>query len=497
MKIDELLSIEKIYKRYPGVQALSDVSFSMRKGEVHGLVGANGAGKSTLIKIMGGATQPDAGKIYLNGKQIIPLTPHKSQEEGIQVIFQDLNLVPCLSVMENIFLGNELRNKFGVANDRYMFIETAKMLERLCLKIDPKTRVDNLSISLQQMVAIAKALHRKALLLIMDEATAAIPGDEIEILFERIRCLQGLGVGIIYVSHQIDEIFKICNYVTILRDGKFVTTKKVRDTNKHEIISMMVGKDVNEQFPSRKNKPGHVFFSVNKFSKENHYKNISFDLRKGEIVGFFGLVGAGRTELFRSIFGAETIQSGEIIFNGNKVVFKNPSDAVLQGIGLIPEERKTQGLLLIMSISQNISLPSIKRISNSLFINKKQEQKIVNEQIRKLRINPPNSEQKVQNLSGGNQQKVVLAKWLATNSSLLILDQPTRGIDVGAKAEIYRLMRQLAFEGHGIVMISDEIQEIMGMSDRVVVMHEGEVMGILEKKDISQKRLLHLAYGEK
>lgn len=496
MTDNEFIKIQGLSKRYPGVLALDNVSFSINRGEVHGLVGANGAGKSTLNKILGGAIQPDKGSIYINGTPILPLTPRKSQEIGIQVIHQDLNLVPKMSVMENIFLGYEIRNNHVLTNDKEMRHAAAKILDGLGVQISTDVPVGSLSISYKQMVAVAAALRRKAILLILDETTAAITGEEIDHLFARIRKLRDMGLGLIYVSHQIDEIFEICDRVSILRDGKYIDTLNVKNTSKEEIISLMVGMHISDQFPKGNIKKGHAILSVENLTAEGKFQDISFEIKKGEILGFFGLVGAGRTELFKTIFGVEHPKSGRVSFSNVEKIFRKPSQAVSSGIGFLPEDRKKEGLLTKMSVLHNISLPSLNKITNLGVIKSQQERKIAKNQIENLKIATPSLNQKVEFLSGGNQQKVIFAKWLVTKPSLLILDQPTRGIDVRTKGEIYKIIHSLAKEGHAIILISDELQEIMGMSDRIVIMHEGKLMGILDKKDASQEKVLHLAYGE-
>ncbi len=492
-----LLNIQGLTKRYPGVLALDDVSFSAQPGEVHGLVGANGAGKSTLIKILAGAIHPDKGAIFLNSEQVLPLSPRKSQEIGIQVIHQELNLVPHMSVMENIFLGYEARTNHFFTDDREMRKSSAQLLEGLGVNISPDVQLGSLSVSFQQMVAIAAALRRKAVLLVLDETTAAITGEEIDHLFIRVCKLRDLGLGFIYVSHQIDEIFEICDRVSILRDGKYIATQNVKNTSKAEIISLMVGSQMSDEFPKGIIKKGYPVLSVNNLTQKGKFNDVSFEIRRGEILGFFGLVGAGRTELFKAIFGMAHATSGFIAYNGIKKVIKKPSQAVKLGLGFLPEDRKKEGLLLKMSVLHNISLPSINKISKFGLIRSNKERHIAKKQVDDLKIITPNLNQKVEFLSGGNQQKVILAKWLATKPSLLILDQPTRGIDVRAKREIYKIIHSLAQEGHAIILISDELQEILGLSDKIVVMHEGNVGGVFNKKDVSQEIILHTAYGEK
>jgi ABC-type sugar transport system ATPase subunit len=492
----QLLSIEGLSKRYPGVLALDDVSITLNRGEVHGLVGANGAGKSTLIKVLAGAVQPDKGSIYLNGERVIPLSPKKSQDIGIQVIHQELNLVPKMSVMENIFLGYEITSNKIILNDREMRAASTQILDTLGVKIPPDIPLGALSVSFQQMVAVAAALRRNAIILILDETTAAITGEEMDHLFGRVKNLRDKGLGIIFVSHQIDEIFQICDRVSILRDGKYIATKDVKNTSKAEIISLMVGTKISDEFPKGVIKKGDVVLSIEKLSQKNTFTDVSFDIKKGEVVGFFGLVGAGRTELFKTIFGITRPTSGSIILNGVKKNIKKPSEAVRLGLGFLPEDRKREGLLLKMSVLHNITLPSLHKLLQFGMIQSDKEKNLAKEQVKNLNIITPTLGQKVMFLSGGNQQKVILAKWLAIKPTLLILDQPTRGIDVGAKREIYKIVHSLAEEGHAIILISDELQEVLGLSDKIVVMREGIIKGIVNKKGASQQKILSLAYGE-
>jgi len=492
----ELLKISNLYKKFPGVIALNDVSFTVNSGEVHGLVGANGAGKSTLNKILAGAIAPDSGEIFLKDQQILPLNPKKSQDLGIQVIHQDLNLVLNMSVMENVFLGHEIEKGGLFVNKAVIRNETRKIFDSLGVNIDPDCLIKNLTVSYRQMVAVASAMRRKASLLVFDETTAAITQEESKHLFEKIRKLRSMGLGLIFVSHQIEEIFEICDRVTVLRDGKYMGTLDVKKTSKKELIALMVGYDVTDQFPVRKLKTSQILFEVRNLKRTKESDDLSFDIKQGEILGFFGLVGAGRTEVFRSVFGADSIVDGEIYFSGKRIFIKHPQDAVKNKIGLIPEDRKNQGLLLSMSVKQNISLPSIKKISTRGLIKKTRELPLVNDLVKKFNIITSDINKPVRTLSGGNQQKVVLAKWLSTNPALLILDQPTRGIDVGAKAEIYRLIQNLSEAGHAIVLISDELQEILGMCDRIVIMHEGKITGILDHSEANQHLLLELAYGK-
>ena len=492
----ELLKISNLHKEFPGVVALKDVSFSVKSGEVHGLIGANGAGKSTLNKILAGAINADSGEIFLNERQILPLTPKKAQDLGIQVIHQDLNLVLNMSVMENVFLGHEIEKGGFFINKSQLRCETQKIFDNLGVNIDPDCLVKNLTVSFRQMVAVASAIRRKATLLVFDETTAAITQEETRHLYEKIKKLRSMGLGLIFVSHQIEEIFEICDRVTVLRDGKYMGTLDVKKTSKKELIAMMVGYDIAEQFPIRTRTHGETLFQVKNLKQNRESETLSFDIKQGEILGFFGLVGAGRTEVFRTIFGADNAFQGEMYCSGKRIHIKNPKDAVKNRIGLIPEDRKNQGLLLSMSVRQNISLPSVKKLAKAGFIKNSDEMPLIQSLVKKFSIVTSDVNKPVRNLSGGNQQKVVLAKWLSTDPVLLILDQPTRGIDVGAKAEIYRLIQNLSEAGHAIVLISDELQEILGMCDRIAVMHEGKITGIIDHSEANQHLLLEMAYGK-
>ncbi|MBN1264985.1 MAG: sugar ABC transporter ATP-binding protein [Anaerolineales bacterium] len=489
------LSTENLLKEYPGVRALDQVSISFNSGEVHGLIGANGAGKSTLIKILAGAIQPDNGSVFLDGRSILPLTPAKAKQEGIQVIHQDLNLVPQLNVAQNVFLGHEIRMRCGLLSEQAMRNRTQQILDELGMPISPEDKVADLSVSYQQMVAVAAALLQEARILIVDEATAALTVEEIDHLFDRIRMLRDRGLSIVYVSHRLEEIFEICDCVSILRDGIYNGTLTCSETERNNLIERMVGDKFEEQYPKAVNTSGKELLQVQGLKLKNEGDPISFSIREGEIFGLFGLVGSGRTEIARAIFGADTYPEGEIWLRGSRLHLHRPADAVAQGIGLIPEDRKKQGLLLGMSLQKNITLPSIRSFTKSGLLNQRSEIAESQRQIEDLRIVTAGPSQEVRYLSGGNQQKVVLAKWLATQSSLLILDQPTRGIDVRAKTEIYQLMQRLAAAGHALLIISDELPEVIGMSDRIGVMFEGRLMAVLEKEKATQETLLQLACG--
>ena len=489
------LKMVNICKAYPGVKALDNVSFELRQGEVHALLGENGAGKSTLCKIIAGAQPMDSGEYYLFGKKIESLTPQSAKEAGISMIYQEFNLLPYLKVYENLFLGKELGS--GVKTNKKLMIEkTREVFKRFKMDIDPRARVCDLSNAYKQLVEIAKAVLEDAKVLIMDEPTAPLGNREVETLFELIRSLKAEGVSIIYISHRLEELFEVSDRITVMRDGHYIDTLNTKDTNRNTLVKMMVGRELSEDYPSRQRAIGEEVLRVEHLSTvETGIKDVSFTLHKGEILGFAGLVGAGRTEVMRALFGADEKSSGEIYIKGKKVDIKRPIDAIHRGISLIPEDRKGQGVSLTLTIRENISMVRLKSLSNAVRVSRRREKALVNEYINALSIKTPSMEQLAKNLSGGNQQKVVVAKWLAAQSDVIILDEPTRGIDVGAKYEIYLLMNQLIKEGKSLIMISSEMPELIGMSDRILVMHQGELQGELEEDEITQENILKLASG--
>lgn len=490
----DILTIHHVTKTYPGVVALNDVSLAFRKGEVHALVGENGAGKSTLIKLISGAIQPDTGSVEIDGVSYDGMTPALSRGLGIEVIYQEFNLIPNLSVAENIFMGNYPGNKVTV-NFAKMREKTKEVFERMKIQINPNALVKDLSVAYMQMVEIAKALSRDVRVLIMDEPTAPLTIDEVDTLLDLVQQLKESGVTVIYVSHRLNEIDRIADRVSVFRDGELVGTKDIGEIDRQQMVRMMVGREIDdESYPERRHALGDVVLEVKGLCGTG-IENISFNVRKGEIFGLAGLVGAGRTETVRALFGCDPCKKGEVCLNGQTVSISGPGDAVKLGIGLVPEDRKQQGVILPLSIRENVMLPILKSISRLLVVDRRKEKRVISEYRDALRIKTPSFEQKVMNLSGGNQQKVVLSKWLASKSRILILDEPTRGIDVGAKQEIYELIRGLTEKGITIIMISSEMKEILGMSDRILVLCEGRQAGILERKDFSQERVLGLASG--
>ena len=490
-----VLKMEKICKYYPGVTALDHVDFELRKGEVHALLGENGAGKSTLCKIIAGAQPMDDGSFCLDGEQIRTLTPQSAKDKGVSMIYQEFNLVPYLKVYENMFLGKEIER--GIyADKRAMIRKTREVFERFHIEIDPNSRISDLSNAYKQQVEIAKAVLENAKVLIMDEPTAPLGNREVENLFEMIRTLKSEGVSIIYISHRLEELFEISDRITVMRDGQYIETLNTKDTNKSALVKLMVGRDLSEDYPQRSTPIGEEVLRVEHLSTvETKLHDVSFTLHKGEILGFAGLVGAGRTEVMRALFGADHRSSGTVYVGGKQVEILRPIDAIHHGIALIPEDRKVQGCSLTLSIRLNISLVMLHTLQSFLRISRKKERTLVDSYMNALAVKAPSMEQLTKNLSGGNQQKVVVAKWLATNADIIILDEPTRGIDIGAKYEIYLIMNRLVKEGKSIIMISSEMPELLGMSDRIIVMHQGSVSGELTKEEVSQERILEMASG--
>ncbi|WP_425457432.1 sugar ABC transporter ATP-binding protein [Bacillus marasmi] len=498
MSLDHILEIENITKEFPGVKALNGVSFNIRRGEVHALVGENGAGKSTLMKILSGVYSPTQGKIRLDGKEVIFKDPKEAQKLGISIIHQEFSLIPYLNGVDNIFLGRELKKVNGLLDKRKMKKQAEEVLQRLNAKIDLNKPVTRLSIANQQFIEIAKAIAIDTKVLIFDEPTASLTGKEIDKLFELIETLKANGVTIIYISHHLEEILQMCDRLTCLRDGEFVGTREVADCTKQDIVKMMVGREIVNAFPERPKrdeKDEETLLEVKRLNNL-HVKEVSFSLKKGEILGIAGLVGSGRTETVRALIGADDAKDKEVYLNGKKVNIKNPTDALNHGICLLPESRKTHGLVLDMTVKNNITLPILKKLSKSIgLIDKKKEEELVMQSIKELLIKTPSSKQKVKHLSGGNQQKVVLAKWLNTDCKIIVFDEPTRGIDIGAKEEIYKLMRNLADKGISIIMISSELPEVLGMSDRVLVMHKGKIQAEMSSKEATSENVMHYAVG--
>jgi D-xylose transport system ATP-binding protein len=503
---DIILDIQNVTKQFPGIIALSDVSLQIIRGEIHGLCGENGAGKSTLMKILAGVYPFGTyeGTIIYNGKELHleSSSIRQAMAEGIAIVYQELTLVPEMTVGENIFLGKEITEN-GIINWSRTYAETQKILDQYQLDVNPRDVVKHLGVGKKQMVEIAKALSENAKVLILDEPTSALTEAEIIKLMEILRSLKEKGITCIYISHKLEEFFRITDSVTVLRDGKTVVTKPTKELSLEKLVSYMVGREMKERFPHSNRKPDGVIFEVQDLhavdpeeTSKEVLKGVDFSLKKGEILGIAGLMGSGRTELVTTIFGEYgKITKGKIVLEGKEITVKSANDAMKKGISLVPEDRKVSGLVLIQSILNNISLPNLYSYSRPLRINKNQELKASLQQVKNLSIKISNINNQVDSLSGGNQQKVVIAKWLMTIPKVLIMDDPTRGVDVGAKYEIYKLMNELAEKGVSIIMISSELEEVLGMSDRVMVMHEGRSNGILDIAEATQEKIMALATG--
>lgn len=490
---ETIVSMEHISKTFPGVKALDDVRFELRSGEVMALLGENGAGKSTLMKILSGVYTRDGGKLEIFGKEYGNLTPKGAQEAGVAIIHQELNMCRHLSVAENMFLGRE-KKKGIILSDQEMENEAKKILDELKIDLDPRQVVGELPVSKQQMVEIAKALSVNARILIMDEPTSALTAREIEDLFRIIRDLKAKGCGIVYISHRLEELQHIVDRVTVMRDGQYITSMNFKDATMDEIIAYMVGREIKEKFPRVECKKGKKIFEVKNLNAGRMVRDINFSLYEGEIVGFAGLMGAGRTETTRAIFGVDQKEGGQIILDGKEVTIHKPEDAIKAGIVLAPEDRKKDGLCTKLSIRQNIALPNLDLLCNKLgVVNGKKEAEMCGKAVQDLKIKTPNVEMLAGNLSGGNQQKVVVGKWLARNSRVVIFDEPTRGIDVAAKVEIYHLMNELKKQGIAVMFVSSEMPEVMGIADRIIVMCDGRITGEVMAKETTQNEILNLA----
>ena len=488
-----LLQMRGIDKSFPGVHALQNVSLALQRGEVLALVGENGAGKSTLIKVLGGAHLPDDGEILLDGQHVQVATPTAARRAGVSVIYQEFNLVPDLTVRENIFLGQEL-TKSGFVRISDERRNVVALFEKMGLQMDSETRCRDLTVAQQQKVEIAKALSVDARIIVMDEPTAALTTQEADHLFAIIQDLQDHGIGIIYISHRLDEVFEVADRVMVLRDGEHVGTQEIDSVSRERLIEMMVGRPIESEFPKHTAEAGAERLRVENLCRGEVVRNVSFTVRAGEVLGFAGLAGGGRTETMRMVFGADTPDAGRIYLDGSETIIRNPRDAIRNGICLLTEDRKNQGLVLGHSVRENFGLPNLDRFLRWPFVDRWQERSEFAGYVESLKIKLANQEEPAANLSGGNQQKVVLAKWLARHADIIIFDEPTRGIDVGAKFEIYLLMNKLAEEGKAIIMISSELPEILGMSDRVIVMHEGEIKGeVVDVANTRQEDILSMA----
>jgi ribose transport system ATP-binding protein len=490
---DPILKLNKIKKVYPGVVALNDVSLDFYAGEIHAIVGENGAGKSTLIKVLTGAITPTSGEIFFSNEQVKNNSPQKSLAAGIVAIYQEFNLFPFLSAAENVFYGT-YPQKGLIVDFKTMDKLTRNLMEELNVAIDPSIQVRELSVGYQQIVEIAKAISHNAKVLIMDEPSAPLTEREVESLFTIVRRLKSHGVAVIYISHRLEEIFNISDKVSVFRDGNHIKTMLTKDTNTDELVKLMVNRELQKQYPNKDYTKGEAVLEVRGINS-GILKDISFTAYRGEILGFAGLVGAGRTEVARAVFGADRIKSGEILFHGKAIRIKSPIDAIKNGIGLIPEDRKQHGVLLGMMTKENITYANMKSISKWGILNNSQDNAAGEKYKNMLRIKVTSLRQPVKNLSGGNQQKVVLAKWLFTNCEVLFFDEPTRGIDVGAKQEIYMLMKQLVEDGKVVIMISSDMPELLGVADRIIIMREGRITGAMTNKEATQESILKLCSG--
>jgi len=491
-----IIKMKGIKKYFYGVKALDGVDFKIRIGEVHALIGENGAGKSTLVKILTGVYQPTAGTIILNDKPVQFPSPQISQKAGISAIHQEATMFSDLSIIENIFMGHHIKNKSnGLLSWREMKDKTQSLLDKLELNIRPDTKVRNLSVAQRHMVEIAKALSLDAKVVIMDEPTSALTLKEVEYLYKIIRKLKSEGKAIIFISHKFEEVFEIADYFTVLRDGKYIGEGTITDITIDKIVQMVIGRSLEQMYPKLEAEQGDIILKAKNLTKIGVFKNVSFSLHKGEILGFFGLVGAGRSEVMQTIFGIDTKTSGDIFINGEKISITSPSDAMNHGLAYLPEDRQIQGAILDMNIRENITLPIIDRISRHIFLDRNREFKITDEYGKNIEIKASGWEQLVENLSGGNQQKVVLAKWIATKPRILIMDEPTKGIDVATKATVHKFISELTKKGIAIILISSELPEILGMSNNIIVMHEGIITAKFTREEANSKKVIRAAIG--
>ncbi|WP_423860931.1 sugar ABC transporter ATP-binding protein [Arachnia propionica] len=490
-----ILRMQNIRKTFPGVVALDNVNLDVRSGTVHSLMGENGAGKSTLMKCLIGMYTPDKGTVELAGDIVRFKDTKDGLEHGISMIHQELSPVPEMMVAENIWLGREPRGRLGLLSPSAMFRKTRELFDEWKIDIDPRARMKDLTVSKQQMVEIAKAISYDAKIIIMDEPTSAIPEREVAHLHGMIKRLTDFGVAIIYITHKMDEVFKISDDITVFRDGKHVGSYPAKELDRDKLIKLMVGRELTDLFPKEEAKIGEVVLSVQGLNRGSVVKDVSFELHRGEILGLAGLMGAGRTEVLETIFGIEKADSGEILLNGKALRIRQPSDAIRAGMALLTEDRKLNGIMGVLSVRDNITAAALPRYSPRGVLHVGEMRKDSEEQRSKLRIKTPSLGQLIKNLSGGNQQKALISRWLLTVPDVLMIDEPTRGIDVGAKSEIHRLMSMLAQEGKAIIMVSSELPEVLGMSDRILVMHEGRISGELSREEASQESVMHLATG--
>ena len=490
---ENILELKNMTKRFSGVEVLHEVSFSLRPGEVHALLGENGAGKSTLVKVMTGVHQPDKGEIYLDGKHVAFSDTRESRQAGIAAIYQELSLFPDLDVAENIFVGRQPTTIGGRIDWRKLYADAGSLLESLGVHLDLKQKARSLSIAQQQMVEIARAFSINARILIMDEPTSSLTLNEVADLFRLVRRLRDEGTAVVFISHRLEELFELADRVTVMRDCSYVDTCSIKDVSRDDLIRLMVGRTITNLFPKQDVKAGDVILKVENLERAGSFRNVSFELRCGEILGMAGLVGAGRTNVARAIFGVEPATAGSIQIEGRKVAITSPQQAIKLGLAYVPEDRQLHGLIPAMNITSNISLPMLSKYARRGWLQDKTERKAAYDAALQMEVRANNIWQMARELSGGNQQKIVLSKWLSTHPRILILDEPTRGIDVGTKAAVHALMSRLASEGMAILMISSELPEILGMSDRVIVMREGHMTGHFSRAEATQEKIISAA----
>ncbi|MBE5942669.1 MAG: sugar ABC transporter ATP-binding protein [Lachnospiraceae bacterium] len=489
------IEMKGINKSFGTNQVLKNAGFVLEDGEVHALMGENGAGKSTLMKILTGVYTRDDGTVIVDGEEVVYKTPQEAEKAGIVFIYQEINSLFDMTVEENLFMGKEITKKFGIVDKKAMQEKAKEVMDKMGVSIPVDAVMGELSVGQQQMVEICKALMVDAKVIIMDEPTAALTQSETEGLFKVIESLRKKGVSIVYISHRMEEIFELCDRITILRDGTYIDTKYIKDITMDDVVQMMIGREIGERFPKRDVKIGEEVLRVEGLTKNKVFHDVSFSVNAGEVLGVSGLMGAGRTEIMQSIFGNLSRESGKIFIDGQEVSIKNPRQAIAAGIGFVTEDRKTEGLLLEKSIAENIEIANLKKVSDKGVLNKKKQDEIVKKGIEEFRVKCFGPWHECNNLSGGNQQKVVLAKWIYTEPKILILDEPTRGVDIGAKKEIYDVINQMAAKGVAVIMVSSELPEVLGMSDRIMVVHEGTVTGIIDAADADQAKVMTLATG--
>ncbi len=484
-----------IDKAFGSNKVLKNAGFELADGEVHALMGENGAGKSTLMKILTGVYTKDAGTVIVDGKEVVYKSPKEAEKAGIVFIYQELNVMFDLTVVDNLFMGKEITKRFGICDKKAMRTKAQEIMDKMGVHIPVDAVMSELSVGQQQMVEICKALMVDAKVIIMDEPTAALTESETQVLFQVIKSLKAKGVSIVYISHRMEEIFELCDRITVLRDGEYIGTRNISEITMDDIVQMMIGREIGERFPKRNATIGDEVLKVEHLTHKKAFADVSFSVRAGEVLGVAGLMGAGRTEIMQAIFGNLPCEKGDIYIDGQKVVIKKPAQAIKAGIGFITEDRKTEGLLLEKSIADNIEIANLGKVSDKGVIKKNKKKSLVCQSIEEFRIKCFNDAQECGSLSGGNQQKVVLAKWVYTDPKILILDEPTRGVDIGAKKEIYNVINDMAAKGVAVIMVSSELPEVLGMSDRIMVVREGKVMGIIDGKDADQSKIMTLATG--